>query len=172
MSFQCHECHERRECHECQLRTTASEIFEFAMQRRVRTIQAMPTNVLTTGKMTNLEFAVQMQKRTKAFAIRIIRFFQRLPKTDEARLVGRQLLRSGTGVASNYRAACRSKSRADFVAKLGTAVEEADETIFWLELLEESGIVQGDDELQALKVEAGDLLRILSRSLGTAKRGG
>ena len=134
----------------------------------------MQTNGLTDSinrRTTNLEFATQMLKRTKAFAIRIIRFFQRLPKTDEARMVGRQLLRSGTGLASNYRAACRSKSLADFINKLGTAVEEADETIFWLELLEESGIVQGDDELQALKVEAGELLRIFSRSLGTAKRG-
>lgn len=111
-----------------------------------------------------------MLARTKLFAIRVIREFQRLPKTDEARLVGRQFLRSGTGVASNYRAACRSKSRADFVSKLGTAVEEADETVFWIELLQESGIYQSD-ELQALKIEAEELLRIFSRSLDTAKRG-
>src|SRR5687768_5616137 len=91
--------------------------------------------------MTNLEFARQMQTRTKSFAVRVIRMFQRLPKTDEARVLGKQVLRSGTSVAANYRAACRSKSRADFISKLGTTVEEVDETLFWLELLEESGIV-------------------------------
>src|SRR5689334_12453654 len=91
--------------------------------------------------MTNIEFAKEMQARTKAFALRVIRMFQKLPKTDVARVLGKQVLRSGTSVAANYRAACRSKSRADFIRKLGTAVEEADETVFWLELLEESGVV-------------------------------
>ena len=81
--------------------------------------------------MTNLDFAKQMQARTKSFAIRVIKMFQRLPKTDEARVLGKQVLRSGTSVAANYRAACRSKSRADFISKLGTTVEEADETLLW-----------------------------------------
>jgi len=120
--------------------------------------------------MTNLEFAKQMLDRTKAFAIRVIRLFQHLPKTDEARLIGRQFLRAGTGVASNYRAACRSKSRADFISKLATAVEEADETVFWIEIMELSGIVSGK-EPREIKTEAEELLRIFSRSLDTAKRG-
>src|SRR5215471_7042183 len=119
---------------------------------------------------TNLEFANQLQARTKAFAIRIIRMFQRLPKTDEARILGKQSLRSGTSVAANYRAACRAKSRADFISKLGTTVEEADETLLWLELLEESGIVPLK-KLVGIKTETDELLRILSTSLDTAKRG-
>jgi four helix bundle protein len=120
--------------------------------------------------MTNLEFAKQMQTRTKAFAIRVIRMFQRLPRTDEARILGKQVLRSGTAVAANYRAACRSKSRADFISKLGTTVEETDETLLWIELLEDSGIVPLK-KLEAIKAETDELLRVLSTSLDTAKRG-
>src|SRR5690349_3071005 len=108
--------------------------------------------------MTNVEFAKQMQARTKTFAICVIRLFQQLPKTDEARILGKQFLRSGTSVAANYRAACRSKSRADFISKLGTTVEEADETLLWFEMLEESGILPAP-KLQAIKTEADELLR-------------
>jgi len=120
--------------------------------------------------MTNLEFAKQMQSRTKSFAVRVIRMFQRLPKTDEARILGKQVLRSGTSVAANYRAACRSKSRSDFISKLGTTVEEVDETLLWIELLEESGIVP-PKQLEGIKAETDELLRVLSTSLDTAKRG-
>ena len=121
------------------------------------------------GLMTNLDFAKQMQARTKSFALRVTKMFQRLPKTDEARVLGKQVLRSGTSVAANYRAACRSKSRADFISKLGTTVEEADETLLWLELLEESGIVPAK-QLESIKAETDELLRVLSTSLDTAKR--
>ena len=76
----------------------------------------------------NLEFAKKMQQRTMAFAVQVVKFIARLPKTDEARVSGRQLLRSGTSVAANYRAVCRSKSTADFISKMGTVVEEADVT--------------------------------------------
>jgi four helix bundle protein len=79
-------------------------------------------------------------KRTKNFALDNIRFFKSLPKTDEARIIGKQLLRSSTSVASNYRAACRSRSRQEFYAKICIVVEESDETLFWLELLADSGI--------------------------------
>jgi four helix bundle protein len=146
---------------------------EFAMRIKLgesMIMQLDQTTTVTSSKLTNLEFANQMQGRTKSFAIRIVRMFQRLPKTDEARILGRHVLRAGTAIASNYRAACRSKSRADFVSKLGTAVEEADETVFWAELLEESGIFR-TKELQEIKTEAEELLRIFSRSLTTAKRG-
>jgi len=118
--------------------------------------------------MTNTTFAKEFQARTKTFALRIIRMFQQLPKTDEARILGKQVLRSGTSVAANYRAACRAKSRADFVSKLGTTVEETDETLLWLELLEESKIVTSS-KLEALKQENEELLRILGASLATAK---
>src|SRR5262249_11685641 len=83
----------------------------------------------------------QLRDRTKQFAIRIVRLFRSLPKTEEGRIIGRQVLRSGTSVAANYRAVCRARSKAEFVAKIGTVVEEADETIFWLELLIETGVI-------------------------------
>jgi len=119
--------------------------------------------------MDNLEFAVRMQERTKAFALLVIKFFGRLPKTDEARVVGRQLLRSGTSVAANYRAVCRSKSGADFIHKLGTVVEETDESLLWLELLEDAEICR-PELIEPLKQESEELLRILSKALSSAKR--
>jgi len=76
--------------------------------------------------MNKLEFASQMQARTKRFAVQVIKFYPKLPKTEEGKVHGRQLLRSGTSVAANYRAACRPKSGADFIHKLGTVVEETD----------------------------------------------
>ncbi len=119
--------------------------------------------------MSKLEFATQMQARTKKFAVEVIKFFAKLPKTDEARVLGRQLLRSGTSVAANYRAACRSKSEADFIHKVGTVVEETDESLLWLELLEEAQICSGA-LITPLKSEADELVRIFQTSLNTAKR--
>jgi four helix bundle protein len=81
-----------------------------------------------------------LKRRTKLFAIRIVKLFKALPRTEEGRVVGKQLLRSGTSVAANYRAACRSRSKAEFIAKIGVVVEEADETVFWLELLSDVGL--------------------------------
>ena len=118
--------------------------------------------------MNNLEFATKMQKRTKAFAVEVVKFFPKLPKTDEARVLGRQLLRSGTSVAANHRAVCRAKSDADFISKMGTVVEEADETLLWLEILEDAGICAAR-LVQPLKAESDELLRIFSTSLNTAK---
>ena len=77
----------------------------------------------------------ELQQRTTNFAIRVVRLFRSLPNCAEARVVGHQLLRSGTSVAANYRAACKGRSRADFISKLGIVEEEADETLFWLEFL-------------------------------------
>lgn len=119
--------------------------------------------------MNKLEFGIQMQRRTKQFAISIVKFFSTLRRTDEGRVLGRQLLRSGTSVAANYRAACRAKSSADFISKLGTAVEEADESLFWIELLEEAGVCTPANIISA-KNEADELLRILATSLATAKQ--
>ena len=115
-----------------------------------------------------LDFAKEMQARTKAFAIQVVRFFTKLPKTEEARVLGRQLLRSGTSVAANYRAVCRAKSNADFIHKLGTVVEEADESLLWLELIEEAG-VHATPATASLKTKANELVRILQTSLNTAK---
>ena len=73
----------------------------------------------------------KLKRRTKDFAVRVVKMFRRLPKTTEARIIGRQVIRSGTSVAANYRAACRARSRAEFAAKLGVVLEEADETVLW-----------------------------------------
>lgn len=112
--------------------------------------------------MNNLEFAKKMQERTRKFAVQIVKFFTRLPRTDEARVLGKQLLRAGTSVGANYRAACRSKSDADFISKMGTVVEEADESGYWLDLLESSGVC-AQTSVQPLMSEADELLRYFLR---------
>ena len=118
--------------------------------------------------MNNLEFAKKMQARTMDFAVQVVKFFVKLPKTDEARVPGKQVLRAGTSVGANYRAVCRAKSDADFISKMGTVVEEADESDFWLELMENAGVCS-TATIQPLKTEADELLRIFSTSLATAK---
>ena len=112
--------------------------------------------------------ADELKKRTKRFAIRVITMFRSLPRTEEARIIGRQVLRSGTSVAANYRAVCRARSRAEFIAKVGIVVEEADETVFWLELLIESSVVR-ESQLRPLLSEANELLAIFAASHHTAK---
>jgi four helix bundle protein len=99
----------------------------------------------------------ELRQRTKQFALRVIRLFRALPKTEEARVLGKQVLRSGTAVAANYRSACRARSRADFISKIGITVEEADETAFWLELLIDAGIVRRG-RLEKLQAEANELV--------------
>jgi four helix bundle protein len=118
--------------------------------------------------MDKLECAKELQDRTKKFALRIIRAFSRLPKSEQARVVGRQFLRSGTSVAANYRAACRSRSRADSISKISIVVEEADETLFWLELVVEAELAPVQ-VVSPLITECEKLLRIFSASLSTAK---
>lgn len=110
----------------------------------------------------------QLKKRTKAFAIRIVRLYRALPKTGEARVIGNQMLRSGTSVASNYRAVCRARSKAEFTAKMGIVVEEADETVFWLEMIIETEIMAAT-KLQDLIKEANELLAIFAASQRTAR---
>ena len=111
----------------------------------------------------------QLRSRTKQFAIRIIRLFRALPRAEEARIIGRQLLRSGTSVAANYRAAGRARSKSEFIAKMGVVVEEADETVFWLDLLVEADIVP-ETKLRDLSKEANELVAIFGASQRTAKR--
>src|SRR5205823_2388238 len=86
--------------------------------------------------------AEELKARTKEFAKRIIRVCRSLPNTQEARLIQNQLFRCGTSVGANYRAVCRARSRADFVAKMGIVLEETDESQYWLELLTETGILK------------------------------
>ena len=116
-----------------------------------------------------LAIADALRKRTKDFAIRIVKLCQALPKNDTARTLGRQVLRSGTSVAANYRAACRARSRAEFVSRMAVVVEEADETVFWLELLVDTGIVPLK-RLQPLIQEANEVLALCAASHRTAKQ--
>ena len=111
----------------------------------------------------------ELRGRTKRFAIDIIRFCGFLPQTDESRIIRRQLLRAGTAVGANYRAACRPRSRPDFIAKLGIVIEEADETSYWLELLAEAGLVT-PTAATGLHQEAEALTRIFVSSRATARR--
>jgi four helix bundle protein len=94
--------------------------------------------------------------------------FQALPKTEEARVLGRQVLRSGTSQAANYRSACRARSRADFISKIGIALEEADETAFWLEMLADAGIAK-QKRVESLVAEANELVRIFQASPTTPR---
>jgi four helix bundle protein len=100
-----------------------------------------------------------LKRRTKAFALRILKLVDALPKTTAGRALASQIVRSGTSVAANYRAACRARSTADFIAKMGIVEEEGDETLFWLELLEESELVS-----------ATKLTAITIASIKTARR--
>jgi four helix bundle protein len=109
-----------------------------------------------------------LKDRTKQFALRVIRLYRALPRNEEARVIGKQLLRSGTSIGANYRAACRGRSKAEFVAKLGIVLEEADETVFWLELLQESDIMNVQS-LAPLVQEARELTAIFVASVCTAK---
>ena len=109
-----------------------------------------------------------LRDRTKRFALRIVGMYRALPRSEEARIIGKQVLRSGTSIGANYRAACRARSRAEFVAKLGVVLEEADETAFWLDLLRDAGIFS-DQKLQRLIREANELVSIFVASMRTAK---
>lgn len=108
-----------------------------------------------------------LRQRTKRFGLDAIRLVQRLPWKPETQVIGRQLLRSSTSVGANYRAACRGRSRAEFIAKLGIVVEEADETVYWLELLTESGLASGDSAAKLLN-ESRELAAIFTASRYTA----
>ena len=112
--------------------------------------------------------AEQLKKCTRNFAVRIVRLFRASPNCSEARVVGQQLLRSGTSVAANYRAACKARSPADFISKLGIVEEEADETVFWLEFLVDTGMVRRERMLN-LTDEARQLTAIFAASRLTAK---
>src|SRR5262245_35192864 len=112
--------------------------------------------------------AEEFKYRTKQFALRIIRLADSLPKTTAGRHVGGQLLRSGTSVGSNYRAACRARSPAEFCAKLGVVEEEADESIYWMELLIEGELVK-EQLLRSLLNEANEILAMVIASITTAR---
>jgi len=119
--------------------------------------------------MMDTSWVQQFQQRTKRFALSCIRISQQLPRSSEAQVIGKQLLRAGTSVGANYRAACRAKSKADFIYKLGICVEEADEACYWMELLIEAQLVR-EEEILPHKTEAQEILSIISKSRATAKK--
>ena len=110
-----------------------------------------------------------LKNRTKHFALLVIRLCRSVPRSEESRIITRQLLRSATSVAANYRAVCRARSTPDFISKLGIVLEEADETLFWLELLADAGII-AVQKLELPMKEANELVAIFVASLRTVKR--
>jgi four helix bundle protein len=112
----------------------------------------------------------ELRERTKKFALRVIRLFRSLPFRTDTQVLGKQLLRSGTSVAANYRAVCRSRSKAEFIARIGVVAEEADESVLRLELLIESGIL-APEKASELLAEAKELSAILTASQQTSRRG-
>jgi len=110
----------------------------------------------------------ELLQRTKSFALRIIKLVNALPNNTAGRAIGNQLIRSGTSVAANYRAACRGRSKAEFIAKLGTVEEEADESCLWLELIIESALMEEKLVINLLK-EAREITAIMAASKMSAR---
>ena len=111
----------------------------------------------------------ELRERTKRFAIDIISFSSSLPRTEEARVIRRQVIKSGTAIGANYRAVCRPRSNRDFIAKLGVVIEEADDTAYWLEILVDAKLVR-PNAAQGLRREVDELIRIFVTSRITARR--
>ncbi|MFA5134149.1 MAG: four helix bundle protein [Patescibacteria group bacterium] len=110
-----------------------------------------------------------LKERTKLYALRIIKLVHALPKRIDGRAIGNQLIRSGTSVAANYRAVCRARSRAEFIARLGVVIEEADESAFWLELIIESKILN-KNLVEPLLKETNELVAIMVSSSNSASK--
>ncbi len=110
----------------------------------------------------------ELKRRTKAYALRVMRLCDAIPNTPAGRVIRGQLLRAGTSVGANYRAACRAKSPADFIAKMGTVEEEADESLFWMELLVEGELLP-KERLAELMTEGDELVAIFVASINTAR---
>ncbi len=110
----------------------------------------------------------ELKERTKQFALRIMKLVDALPHSVAGKVVANQIMRSGTSVGANYRAACRARSDAEFIAKLGTVLEEADETEFWLELIMDGQLLP-KDKVEPLKKEAEEITAIMAASRKTAQ---
>jgi four helix bundle protein len=126
------------------------------------------TRLAMKARMANPK-ADELKARTKRFALETLAFRRTLPATDEATDIGRQLVRSATAVGANYRSACRSRSDAEFAARIGVVLEEADEPAFWLEIITESGVSNRPQALRLLN-EANELTAIFAASTITARR--
>ena len=109
----------------------------------------------------------ELKQRTKSFAVRVTQLVDALPNTLKGRAIANQIMRSATSVAANYRATCRARSRAEFIAKIGVVEEEADETAFWLELIVDTDVC-GQSQIEPLLNEAGELVAIMAASRKSA----
>lgn len=110
-----------------------------------------------------------MKVRTKAFTIRIVKLCRFLPKNPEGKIIGNQLLRCGTSVGANYRAACRARSKLEFISKIGIVIEECDESIFWMELIVELGLLRYS-QMELIIQEANEILAIMITSSNSARK--
>ena len=115
-----------------------------------------------------INFAEEFKARTKKFAVDVIIYCKSLPKSDEAYIIKKQLIRSATSVAVNYRAVCRARSDAEFFSKLSIVVEEADESVFWLEIIKDAEI-SNTKETSSILNEATEILKIVAKSRKTLK---
>jgi four helix bundle protein len=123
------------------------------------------------GELGILMNEIELKQRTKQFALRALKLLAALPHTQEGRVLGGQLIRSATSVGANYRAACRGRSKAEFIAKLGIVEEEADESAYWMELIIEGGLLV-KTKVDALRQEACELTAIVAASrLSASGRG-
>lgn len=113
--------------------------------------------------------AQELKNRTKTFALRVMNLVEALPKSIKGRAIANQLIRSGTSVAANYRVACRARSKAEFISKIGTVEEEADESALWMELIIEDKLLS-EKKVRSLHTEASELLAIMASSYISAKR--
>lgn len=111
----------------------------------------------------------ELLDRTKAFGLQVLKLVDHLPRTTSGRAIGNQLVRSGTSIGANYRAACRSRSRPEFAAKLGVVTEEADETVYWLQLIRDGNLVAENNVAELLK-EANELTAIFTAGRRTSSR--
>jgi TIGR02436 family protein len=112
------------------------------------------------------EFVEKFRDRTKKFVVDNIKLYRSLPKTEEARIIGRQLLRASSSVGANYRAACRARSQAEFHSKISIVIEEADESLFWMEILVETDLIT-KNEISVLMAEATEILKVTSSARKT-----
>jgi four helix bundle protein len=115
----------------------------------------------------NIAFADAFKARTKKQAVSIIKYLKTIKSNEETLVIKHQLIKSATSTAANYRAACRGKSKADFIAKMGIVNEEADETVFWLEVLND--LDYKSEELEKLKNESEEILKIVAKSVATSR---
>jgi four helix bundle protein len=144
-------------------------IADCGLRIEIRLAILVAGNVITTSRRAAMaKSADEFKKRTKQFGLRVIHLVDSLPNKRSARVIGDQLLRSGTSVGANYRAACRARSSAEFCAKMGIVEEEADESGYWMELLIDGGLVKAN-LLKSLLQEANEIVAMVVASIRTSR---